>query len=304
MRFSRTPICSITALIIVAVMPACASDEKGAGGPTDPGSGTPPTSARSEATEDPNVLQGMFDVGGHRLYLRCEGSGSPSVIYLHGLSHTADGGQANGQSAGPLPGLISPKHRFCAYDRANVGQSDDLAGPLTATTSVRDLERLLDAANLKPPYVLLGASFGGLVAEVYAAENPAKVAGLLLLDAGFPDELDLERFFPKPDRLGHGKNHPVSGWADTHELIDELAAYEDAQEAAERTPSIPMTYLLADPPTYDGPGGYVDAYPKELQEFASRYSPGVVKKVSSSHYMETAIPGRIVDELDKLIAGG
>ena len=117
------------------------------------------------------------------------------------------------------------------------------------------------------------------------------------------DELDLERFFPKPDRLGHGKNHPVSGWADTHELIDELAAYEDAQEAADRTPSIPMTYLLADPPSYDGPGGYVDAYPMELQEFASRYSPGVVKKVPSTHYMETAIPDRIVDELDKLIAG-
>ena len=121
----------------------------------------------------------------------------------------------------------------------------------------------------------------------------------MLLDAGFPDELDLEKFFPESDRLGHGKKHPVSGWADTHELVDELAAYEDAQEAADRTPSIPMIYLLADPPNYDGPRGYLDAYPKELEEFASRYSPGVVKKVQSGHYMEAAIPNRIVDELDK-----
>ncbi len=130
--------------------------------------------------------------------------------------------------------MVAPKRRFCAYDRANVGRSGEVDGPLSGKSSSRDLDTLLVAAHVEPPYVLLRALFGGLVAEVYAAENPTKVAAMLLFDAGFPDELDLEKFFAKDDRLGHGKNHPVSGWSDTHELMDELAAYEDAQTALPR----------------------------------------------------------------------
>ena len=140
MRIGHRSIGSVVALVLVATMPACGGGVKGADG----------SAVSSEPTEAPEVRQGMFDVGGHGLYLRCEGSGSPTVVYLHGLSHTEDGGQANSPSAGPLPALIAPKHQFCTYDRANVGQSDDVAGPLTAKTSVRDLERLVEAADLNP----------------------------------------------------------------------------------------------------------------------------------------------------------
>ena len=275
--------------VVVTCLSACGADEKNGDG-------------KGTTAPTPKVLEGTFDVGDHELAMRCEGSGSPTVVYLHGLSHTEDAAEANAASAASLPESIARKHRFCAYDRANVGQSGDVDGPLSATSSTRDLQRLLTVAKVEPPYVLVGASFGGLVAEVFASENPSDVTGMLLLDAGFPDELDLETFFPEDERLGHGKNHPVSGWADTHELMDELAAYEDAQKAADRTPKIPMTYLLADPPSFDGPGGYAKAYPKELDEFASRYSPGVVKTVPSDHYMEAAIPDRIVAELEKVMA--
>lgn len=278
-------------LLAAAVLTACGGGDERSRNPGE-----------ASGTSAPKVIDDMVDVGGHELHLRCEGSRSPTVVYLHGLSHTEDGAEASGESAGSLPTSVAPKHRFCAYDRANVGQSEDVEGPLTAKTSVRDLERLLDAADIKPPYLLLGASFGGLVAEVYASENPDDVVGMLLLDAGFPDELDLERFFPEDERLGHGKNNPVSGWADTHELIDEFAAYQDAQEAVPRTPRIPMTYLLADPPSYDGTAPYMEAFPEELKEFADRYSPGVVKKVASDHFMEAAIPDRIVTELEALAA--
>ena len=286
---TRRPLAGALAVVVVTWLSACGGDGKN-------GAGTNSTAPASK------VLEGMFDVGDHELHLRCEGSGTPTVVYLHGLSHTEDAGEANAASAASLPASIARKHRFCAYDRANVGESGDVGGPLSATSSARDLQNLLAAAEVEPPYVLLGASFGGLVAEVFASENPSDVTGMLLLDAGFPDELDLEKYFPEDERLGHGKNHPVSGWADTHELVDELAAYEDAQKAADRTPKIPMTYLLADPPSYDGPGGYATAYPKELDEFASRYAPGVVKTVPSDHYMEAAIPDRIVAELEKVIA--
>jgi pimeloyl-ACP methyl ester carboxylesterase len=51
--------------------------------------------------------------------------------------------------------------------------------------------------KIKPPYVLLGASFGGLVAYIYAVTYPKEVTGMVLLDAAFPDELALEGCFPR-----------------------------------------------------------------------------------------------------------
>jgi hypothetical protein len=40
----------------------------------------------------------------------------------------------------------------------------------------------------------------------------------------------------------------------------------------------------------------------ELGEFAESFSPGVLKKVRSPHYMEQAVPERIAKEVEILIA--
>jgi hypothetical protein len=50
-------------------------------------------------------------------------------------------------------------HRFCGHDRANTGNSDKVPGPLDGKTTVTDLHRLLQAAQIEPPKNLLGASF-------------------------------------------------------------------------------------------------------------------------------------------------
>ena len=66
-------------------------------------------------------------------------------------------------------------HRFCGYDRANTGTSDKVPGPLNGKTTLADLHRLLQAAEIEPPYVLVGASFGGLFAYMYAVTYPKEV---------------------------------------------------------------------------------------------------------------------------------
>ena len=87
--------------------------------------------------------------------------------------------------------MLRDEHRICVYDRANVDRSDDVPGLRTGESSVTDLHRLLDAAGVEPPYVLLGASFGGLISYSYAATYPDEVVGMVLLDAQIPGLLKL-----------------------------------------------------------------------------------------------------------------
>ena len=92
-----------------------------------------------------DTIDGLFDVGGGRnLYLHCEGTGAPSVVYLHG-----HGGPSS--SAGRIPSLLQDDYRVCVYDRANVGRSDPAEGPLTIADAVEDLHSLLDVAEVPGP---------------------------------------------------------------------------------------------------------------------------------------------------------
>jgi pimeloyl-ACP methyl ester carboxylesterase len=78
--------------------------------------------------------------------------------------------------------------RACAYDRAGFGWSD--AGPLPRTAGViaDELHTLLLRAAVRPPYVLVGHSFGGLVVRIFAARHPEQTAGLVLVDPAHPEE--------------------------------------------------------------------------------------------------------------------
>jgi pimeloyl-ACP methyl ester carboxylesterase len=64
-------------------------------------------------------------------------------------------------------------------------------GPeLTCRARVDEVHKLLRAAHLSGPYVLVGLSIGGCVARLYAATHPDEVAGMVIVDHAFQPEPD------------------------------------------------------------------------------------------------------------------
>lgn len=117
---------------------------------------------------------------GHRLNLYCIGKGSPTVVFDSGLTDET-----------AVWALVQPAiaaHvQACSYDRAGSGYSDPGRRAGTSKNTVEDLHRLLTAAAIKPPYVLVGHSYGGMNVRLYANLHLSEVAGMVLVD---PSEED------------------------------------------------------------------------------------------------------------------
>lgn len=85
--------------------------------------------------------------------------------------------------------------RVLTYSRAGHGKSEPRPEPRTIAQNTLELEQLIAAGKLAPPFILVGHSYGGLLARAFAARNPGKVAGMVLVD---PSD---ERFNPALRKL-------------------------------------------------------------------------------------------------------
>ena len=94
---------------------------------------------------------------------------------------------------------LSAHARVCRYDRAGRGASDAAVSPRNPSEIVADLHALLHRAELAPPYVLVGHSFGGLLVRLFAQRHRDEVAGLVLVDAMHQDQFEVfGQAFPPP----------------------------------------------------------------------------------------------------------
>jgi pimeloyl-ACP methyl ester carboxylesterase len=114
----------------------------------------------------------LIDVGGRKLHLLCSGKGSPKIILVAG-------GGAFAIDWTLVQSRIDSTTRVCSYDRAGLGWSDPGPQDETVEQTVGDLHHLLQIVGEKPPYILVGASIGGIFIQAYQRSYPSEVAGLV-----------------------------------------------------------------------------------------------------------------------------
>lgn len=123
----------------------------------------------------------LVDIGGRRLHIICSGRGAPTVVLEAGASSFAIDWTL-------VQREVARTNRVCSYDRAGMGWSDAAPNSARANESL-DLKQLLGKAGERPPYVMVGASRGGLQVRAYLADYPDDVAGLVLVDPASEDRL-------------------------------------------------------------------------------------------------------------------
>jgi len=126
------------------------------------------------------------EVGGRRLLFHQSGVGRPAVVFLPGAGAVGLDYLNVQQGASELTTSV-------VYDRAGTGWSDPVALPRSAAQVVDELRDLLVVADVRPPYLLVGHSLGGLYARHYAQRFPDEVAALLLMD---PAHEDYDAYMP------------------------------------------------------------------------------------------------------------
>lgn len=123
----------------------------------------------------------MVDVGGYWLHIQRQGQSGPTVVI--------DAGQGDfSLTWSHLLPQIASFTQVVAYDRAGLGWSDSSPKPRTATVMVDELRTLLHNANLPGPYVLVGASSGGMNVRLFAHQYPDNVVGMVLVDAAHEEQ--------------------------------------------------------------------------------------------------------------------
>ena len=77
---------------------------------------------------------------------------------------------------------IAASNKVFTYSRSGHGRSEARPGTPTVASRTDELEQLIAAAGLRPPFVLVGHSYGGFLIRSYAARHPGQVAGMVFVD--------------------------------------------------------------------------------------------------------------------------
>ncbi len=104
-----------------------------------------------------------------------EGDGASTVVFENGLGPPLE-------MWGKVQPRVSRFARTVTYDRAGVGLSEAGPSPRDGRQIASELHHALRVAGMAPPYVLVGASLGGLYIRVFAGMYPDDVSGMVLVD--------------------------------------------------------------------------------------------------------------------------
>ena len=222
------------------------------------------STAKAQPTPAPNAIDSRTaDAGGVKLHYLVSGQG-PVVILLHGYAETS-------RMWRPLIPRLAAKFTVIAPDLPGIGDSEiPKDGSDMANAAVR-IHALAKSLRIEKARVV-GHDIGLMVAYAYAAQFPAEVEKLVLMDAFLPGVAGWEAIYNHP-RLWHFRFNGPTPEALVKGRERTYFEHYWNEFAADRTHSIPEGDRVAYTAAYARPGrmragwAYFVSFQKAAKDF-------------------------------------
>ncbi len=187
-----------------------------------------------------------------------------------------------------------------AYNRPGYCKSSSAESVRTSDNIVNELRHTLQQQGVKPPYILIGHSLGGLYMQHFARQHPNEVKGLVLVDAVYPGILKNPEEFPWYAKLGM-TTFMSSDMKEEMYLAHTSGAIIDSLPAIDH---MPIVRLFNYPKTAieNGNANYVDMGmvnrdEKLIEKIKAMYPRAKTVVADSSHQMQETSPELVVQAI-------
>lgn len=235
-------------------------------------------------------------LGGSRIAYVQAGEGAPVAVFQAGL------GDGKEVWAGVIQ-QVSPGVAVFAHDRPGYGDSSAVPeGPRDPCSIAREQHATLQAAGVKPPYLLVGHSIGGLYQAAFARLYPQEVAGLLLVDPTHPDHwARMQREAPAAARIATALRATVFSSPMRAEFDAQALPACAAELRALPAPALPARLLVRSEFSLAEKGDF-EALVRRLEGGWAELLPAVSRRQveGAGHYIQKDRPDVVADELRAL----
>jgi pimeloyl-ACP methyl ester carboxylesterase len=233
----------------------------------------------------------LIDVGGYSLDVARSGSGEPPVVLVAGLGDDLDEWKSVFQA-------VSEYSTVVAYSRAGLGRSEGADRDHSARAEVEELHNLLAKLGLRPPFILVGASYGGILTRLYTSIHPDEIGGLVFVDATSEDQVkrygQLDRTYPEAFRKSFEENLRTQKGAEAAETRESLRIQiAGAVEGMKPLPDIPMAILTSMQPKQSAQ--YVNQTTRGYNEWRAMHEEWFNRSTNAIH-IETSKSGHHIHD--------
>ncbi|WP_204415501.1 alpha/beta fold hydrolase [Bacillus tianshenii] len=241
----------------------------------------------------PTGREHLVPIGEFLLYAKLYGekTNNPSVIM--------DAGYGDYSKAwDTIISEISKSTQVLVYDRAGLGKSTKSPNPRTSLHMVGELKEMLTKLDFKPPYILVGHSFGGVNVRIFAEHFPEEVAGMVLVDST-PEDYR-ERFLPTmSEEFQSAYNQQFIHEGNYDEFMESLKQLKECNTRLE----VPVMVLAAGKKAHYSKESQElwNAMQKELVDISTNGE--LVMAEHSAHYIQNDEPDIVIHAIKRLLDG-